>query len=71
MPFGNRKKNILEELFSSVLPKFKKFHPPENLKFNYLDIFQSFKLRISMGKILTISLKLNFTPNSLGCYGLI
>jgi len=23
-----------------------------------------------MGKILTISLKLNFTPNTLGCYGL-
>jgi len=24
-----------------------------------------------MGKILRISLKLNFTPNTLGCYGLI
>jgi len=23
-----------------------------------------------MGKILSISLKLNFTPNTLGCYGL-
>jgi len=41
-----------------------------NLKFNYLGIFQSLKWRISMGKILSISLKLNFTPNTLGCHGL-
>jgi len=40
------------------------------MKFNNLGIFQSLKLRISMEKILAISLKLNFTPNNLGCYGL-
>jgi len=45
--------------------------PPENLKFNYLGIFQSLKLRISMEKILSISRKLNFTPKTSGCYGLI
>jgi len=65
------KKNILVDLFSSVLPQFKKYHPSGNMKFNYLGIFQNLKLRILMGKILSISLKLNFTPNTSGCYGLI
>jgi len=60
----------LENLFSSVLSQFKKYHHPGNLKFNNLVIFQSLKLRISMEKILSISLKLNFSPNTLGCYGL-
>jgi len=61
---------ILEYLLSSVLSQFQKYHPSGNLKFNYLGIFQSLKLRIVMGKILSISLKLNFSPNTLGCYGL-
>jgi len=65
-----QKKNILEDLFSSVLTQFKKYHPLGNLKCNYLGIFQSFKMRISMEKILSISLKLNFITNTLGCYGL-
>jgi len=64
------KKNILEYPFRSVLPQFKKYHPSGNLKFNKLDIFQSLKLRNLMGNILRISLKLNFTPNTSGCYGL-
>jgi len=46
MPFGNRKKNIPEDLFSSELLQFKKYHPSRNPKFNYLGIFQSLKLRI-------------------------
>jgi len=50
MPFGNRNKNILGELFSLVLPQFKKYHPPGNLNFNNFGIFQSLKLRISMEK---------------------
>jgi len=49
MPFGNRK-NILEDLFRSVLAQLKKFPPPGNLKFNYLGISQSLKLRILMKK---------------------
>jgi len=69
MPFGNRK-NILEDLLSSVLLRLKKYHPSEKLKFNNLGIFQSLKFRILMGKILPVSLNLNFTPNTLGCYGL-
>jgi len=68
MPFGNRK-NILEDLFSSALSQFKKYHPSGNLKLIYLGIFQTVKFRILMEKILLISLKQNFTRNTLGCYG--
>jgi len=64
MPFGNRK-NILEDLFSSVLSQFKKYHPSGNLKFLKLGILKSLKLRILVKEILLISLKLNFTPNGL------
>jgi len=71
MPFGNRKKNILEHLSSSVLRQLKKYHPCGNLKFNNLGDFQSLKLRILTENILPISLELIFTPNTLGCYGLI
>ena len=49
----------------------KKYHPSGNLKCNYLSISQSLKLGILMEKILSISLKLNFNPNTLGCYGLV
>jgi len=66
-----QKKNILEDLFSRELSQFKNYHPTGNLKFNNLGIFQSLKLRNLVGKILPISLKLDFTPNTLGCYGLI
>jgi len=66
-----QKKNILEDLSSSELSQFKKYHPSGNLKFNNLGIFHSLKLRILVGKILLISLNLNFTTNSLACYGLI
>jgi len=69
MPFGNRKKNILENLFSSVLSQLKKYHPSGNVKFNNSSIFQNVKLRILMEKILPISLELNFTTNTLGCDG--
>jgi len=40
-----QKKNILGDLFSSVLSQFEKYHPSGNLKFDYLGIFQSSKLR--------------------------
>ena len=48
MPFGHRK-NILEDLFNSVLSQSKKYHPSENPKLNYLGIFQRLKLRIFIG----------------------
>ena len=52
MPFGNRK---ILDLFSSVLSQFTNYHQPSrNLKFNYLGIFQSLKLRILMEKIFSI-----------------
>jgi len=63
-------KFVLEDLFSAVLSKFKKYQPSKNVKFHNLGFFQSLKLCNLMGKILRISLKLNFTPNTLGCYGL-
>jgi len=70
MPFGNRKKNILDDVFSAVLSQFKKYHPSGILKLNYVGILQSLKLRNLMEKILRKSPKLNFTPNTLGCYEL-
>jgi len=62
-----QQKKKLEDLFSSVLSQLKKYHPSENLKFNYTGIFQSLKLRILKEKHLSNSLKLNLTPNILGC----
>jgi len=70
MSFADEKKNILDDLFSSVFSQLKKYHPSGNLKFNNLGISQSLNLRILMGNILPISLKLNFTPNTSGGYGL-
>jgi len=55
-----QKKCILEDISSSLLSQFKKYHPSENLKFNNFGIFQSLKFCILMGKILPISLKLNW-----------
>jgi len=63
-------KNIFEDLFSSVLSQFKKYHPSGNLKLYNLGILKSLKLRILVKKIPPISLELNFTPNTLGCKGL-
>jgi len=69
MPFGSRKK--IEDLFSSVLlSQLKKYLPSGNLNFNYAGIFRSFEFRFSLEKILPIPLKLNFTTNTSGCYGL-
>jgi len=50
MPFGNRKKNILEDPFSLVLSQFKKYHPSGNLNFYNLGILKSLKLRILVKK---------------------
>jgi len=61
---------ILDDLFTSVLSQLKKYHPSGNLKFNNVGIFQSLRFRILIEKNLPISLKLNFTPNTLGSYGL-
>jgi len=71
MPSGNRKKYFRGYLFGSLLSQFEIYQPSGNLKLNNLGIFQSLKFRILMEKILLISLKLNFSSNSLGCCGLI
>jgi len=52
------------------LSQFKKYHPSGNLKFYNLGILKRLKLRILVNKMLLISHKLNFTPNTLGCKGL-
>jgi len=70
MLFGNRK-SILQDLFSSVFLQCKKYQPSQKLKFIYLGILPSLKLRFLMGNFPSIFLKLNFTPNTLGCHGLI
>jgi len=59
-------KFIVEDLYSSALLQFKKYHPSGNLKFNNLGISQSLKLRILAEIILPIYLKLNFTTNTSG-----
>jgi len=61
-------KNVSGDLFGS---QFKKYHPSGNVKFNYLGISQSFELRTLKDKTLSISLKLNVTPNTLSCSRLI
>jgi len=71
MPSGNRKIYFRGSFQLSILSQFQKYHPSGKLKFNNLGIFQSLKLLNLMGKIIPISLKLNFTPNTLGCYGFI
>jgi len=49
MPFGNRKVYFRGSSQFSIVT-IQKISPPWNLKFNYLGIFQSLKLRISKGK---------------------
>jgi len=70
MPFGNREKYFRGSFQLQYCRNLKKYQPSGNLKLNNLGIFLGLKLRIFMGKILSISLELNFTPNTLGCYGL-
>jgi len=68
MPFAEN--NILEDLLSLVLSQFRKYLPSGILKLKKLGIIQSLKFSILVEKILPISSKLNFTPNSWGCYRL-
>jgi len=71
MPSGNRQ-NYFRGSFQFSIATIQKISLPGNLKFNYLGIFQSLKLRISMEKNpFNFSSAINFTPNILGCYGLI
>jgi len=59
MPIGNR--NIyFKGSFQFSLVTFKKYHPSGNLKFNYLGIFQSLKLRNLMGKNCSFLLSYEF-----------
>jgi len=71
MPLENRKINFIGSFNYSFFDNLKKHRPSGNLKFDNLGIFHSLKFRISMEKILPISIQLNFTLNTLGFYGLI
>jgi len=66
----NQKEKKIDDLFRPVLLHFKKYHPSGNLNFNNSGTFQSLQFRILRGKNHQISLKLNFTLNNSGCYGL-
>jgi len=69
MLFGNR--NIyFRESFQFSIVTIKKYHLSGNPKSDYLGVFQTLKLLILLRKILSVTFKLNFTPNTLGCYGL-
>ena len=46
----------------------KNIAPSGKLECDYFSIFQSSKVCILQEKLLSISLKLNFTPHTLGCY---
>jgi len=43
-------KNILDDLVSSVLPQFKKYHPSGNLKFINLGIYSKLKISYFNGE---------------------
>jgi len=70
MPFGNRKKIFLSIFLVQYYLNLKKYHLSGKLKYYNLRILKSLKLRILVKEILPISLKPNFTPNTLGCKGL-
>ena len=70
MPFGNISK-YFRGSFSSVLSQFKKISPLWKSKIKSFRNISTLKISFFLTeKILPISLKLNFTPNTLGCYGL-
>jgi len=52
------------------LSKFKKSSPLWKPEIELFRHFPKLKIAYLMEKILSISLKLNCTPNTLGCYGL-
>jgi len=68
MPFGNGKKNTLEDLFSSVLPQFKKYHPPRKPEIYLFRHFPKLKqkLRIPMEKNPFNPLERNTHPKDFG-----
>jgi len=54
MPLGNRKKYFRGSFQFSIVTIKKKYISSGNLKFHYLGIFQSLKLRIFVKKIISI-----------------
>jgi len=46
MPFSTTKKKYFRGFFQFSIATIQKYHPSENMKFNYSGISQSLKLRI-------------------------
>jgi len=46
MPFGNKKKILLEDLLNTLLLQFEKYHSSKNQKFDNFGIFHSLKFCI-------------------------
>jgi len=70
MPFGNRKK-YLKGSFQYSIVTIQKISPPRKSKVSLFRHFRKLKIAYFNGKkILSIYLKPNFTPYTLGCYGL-
>jgi len=68
----SEKRKKIEDLLNLVLSQFKNIISPWKPEILLFRHFTKLKIAyISLDKILWISLKLNFTPNTLGYYGLI
>ena len=65
-----QKRKKKRKYFQFCIVTTKKISLLWKMKFNYLGIFQSLKLRILLEKFLSISLKLISTWTTSGCYGL-
>jgi len=70
MPFGNRKK-YFRGFFQFSIVTILKISPLWKPEIQLFRHFLKLKIAYFNGKILSTSLKLNFTPNTFGCYGLI
>jgi len=70
MPRTEREKKYFRRSFQFSIVTIKKISPPvETWTLIIWTFSKAFKLRISTEKILSISLKLNFTSNTWGCHG--
>jgi len=68
MPFGNR--NIYLRGSFQYCDSLKNIIPLETYEIQQFRHFSKLRIAYFSGEILSISLKLNFTPNTLGCHWL-
>jgi len=65
-----QKKKYFRGYFQFSIITIKKISPPWKPEIQSFRQFPKLKIAYFNGKIVSISLKLNFSPNTLGCYGL-